>query len=299
MWQKAGKLDKADAKEALDYVVAVNDTKAGTTGADAVAKMFTSASWDAYTKVYKDALKQYNAAKWDQLNGSMKDETAKAIVDELNDAWKDLRFNNGNVDTTLDGVNNSVVYNGDEDTPKTGAELVYRLSTPDGRRHFVTADEHEVQVSRSNGWKIESASSFRMVNRNVPGWIKGAAGEDAGEYDADDLGYDIDEDDTVDVTPALVKTVTRLYNSVHQEHLYTTDHKEVKTLTGEGSDWSVDSSAADLYTPALYSTSREVARFYNPATGLHFYTADKAEINFWTVQHPGIWTKEATGIYAL
>ena len=301
-WVKPG---TKSVEDAMKYIVAVDDKFVNgdkTTSAEQNATAFTSASWDEYTADYKNILVEYKQAKGNQLNGSIREADATKILKELNDAWAKLRFNNGTTDTTIDGHKPGADVNAAN--RENGAEIVYRLATPNGQRHFLTADENEV-LARTNtvsglpAWKLEPASSFRMVNRR---WVQKAAAGDQGEYDKYAYGYETDAAEYyngIDVTPALVKTVTRLYNSVNQEHLYTTDENEVKTLTNGSNDWSVDSSAADLYTPALYTTSREVARFYNKATGLHFYTTDKAEINFWTVQHPGIWQKEATGIYAL
>lgn len=81
-----------------------------------------------------------------------------------------------------------------------------------------------------------------------------------------------------DSNPETYQTIYRLYNTVSQEHLYTTDVNEKNTLSVL-SDWNFEGSAWE--SP---SEGEKVYRLYSPATGNHLYTTDQNEYKVLTTE---------------
>ena len=241
-------------------------------------------NWDAFKAEYEKAYKEYRSAYYAAPNNEIDSKTADEVINTLTAAWKALRFDTSSVDAELN--------NGDSDDAAT--DLVYRLSTPDGVRHLLTADENEVltltnKYQSFGGWNRD-ANTFKVVNQARKVTV-----------------YDYDLGRRVQVArvhawtgsngfPALVTKVTRLYNDQLQEWLYTSDDTEIKTLTA--GDWTKDSDAASFYVPAQYKGNVKVTRLYNKGLHQHLYTSDQHEVSVLLGRG---WTKDsdAAAIYGL
>jgi hypothetical protein len=78
--------------------------------------------------------------------------------------------------------------------------------------------------------------------------------------------------------------VTRLFNSVSGQHLYTIDANEAATLP-HNRDWhneGVTFQAVPVSNGACDPSTTTVYRLYNKVSGMHFLTADSYENYFWT-----------------
>ena len=281
-----------EAQNALNYVQStdyVNKDLGVNAGKVNDQRYFTSSTWSAFLGEYKKAYQEYKAAR--QLAPEIDSKTAADVVNTLTAAWKDLRFTSEYADTTLDGVNN-LTSNGERNTSK----VVYRLATPSGLQHLLTADENEVwsltnKYVGQGGWN-KDATTFRTINidpKDKSKWIDGTKAN--GETNKNEFG------DGSGFVP-LVKQITRLYNPDAQEHLYTSDQNEIDTLTRDYG-WTKDSNLATFYAPAQYTTKTKVVRLYNPSTFKHLYTNDQNEVNVLTGQRG--WTKDSdnASFYAL
>ena len=274
------------AKAAIEYVfpAAYNELYAdGANNAKAANPVkdentpFTASSWKAYKAAFKPILEQYLTKVYNQPNTGVTAKDSAEIINELNDAWAKLRFA-----TTVDETNLQ--------PSNAAAKVVYRLNREAGLHHLLTSDKNEVWTLTNNtvglgGWTKDD-TTFRIINdknvnlaANRASWLSGVKVDD------------------VQIVPALITKVTRLYNAQLQEHMYTSDSNEIDTLTA--GDWSIDSDAAAFYVPALYATKTKVVRLYNPGTHLHLYTSDTNEVNVLTTK--GGWTKDSdkAGFYAL
>ena len=271
-------VDENDAKAALAYVSTGidKDGKVSDAAKRDDSTYFTGASWEKFAAVYKTQYQKYVSAKYTSDGGVNKNEisaaTSAEIVNALKDAWKGLRFDSASVDSKLDNAN----------AKSAAADLVYRLTTPDGHHHLLTSDEKEVKQLTNKyqsfgGWNLD-ANTFRVIN----------------QYNTNYTQLSTWKDGLFGVK--LIKNVTRFYNAAVQEHLYTSDDDEKAALLAAG--WSQDSEAASFYIPAQYQGSTPVVRLYNPSIRQHLFTSDSNEVS--TLLRNG-WTKDSdkSTIYAL
>lgn len=159
------------------------------------------------------------------------------------------------------------------DETTDGTVPVYRFYNPNSGDHFYTANETE----RSN---LSLAAVYRFYNPNsgdhfyTPSRAEKSIVENTAvsgyRYEGIALyGYLGEKDGT---TP-----VYRFYNSVTGDHFYTADEAEKDGLVDNpDSSYRYEGISFHAYADETDGTS-PVYRFYNSATGDHFYTANETE----------------------
>ncbi|MCB2189029.1 MAG: hypothetical protein KQJ78_21625 [Deltaproteobacteria bacterium] len=138
---------------------------------------------------------------------------------------------------------------------------VYRLYNPGDGQHFFTSDPHEAQALAALGWADESTPApFYLISTAHPG----------------------------------ARPVHRLYNPAGGAHYLTLRNGERDALVNLG--WRAERDQGWAFPSSLGGAS-EVATFYDPATGFHFYTANPHEVA-WIQANLPAWQQQSPLGYA-
>ena len=259
--------NKATLEAAFDYV----DGGDVTFNESTYQSVFTDASFKEYVATYQGVQKKYADAKdaADAKNEEIPADTYNSLLKELVAGWQKLEF----------------VHEGNQLSNTT----VYRLYNAKAGDHFYTQSKSELDLLTNNVKYNFGYSNEGRLFQTAP---KAEAGSNDDETYAKLQSFagvansnsDI-ERTLLSLTDPILTKVTRLYNRVNGDHVWSVSADEVAGLEANA-DWNNEGPA--FYVPR-YTGSQSVTRLYNAKLSRHVLSTSASEQaslarNGWTVE---------------